>query len=278
MKKQLDFNIQFSNLWTRESFPNCLAGVHAFLEGLGSDVPRHCDPKGENARVCFGCGGCGDPEPVSVYFCLFDTMCGRSAVRLRYDGTLTRMAGMIGDSADWSGKCAVDYTTDFLFGFTGYGYRKVTDPSSFVGEAMASIDAGKPVIAESKADGGGFIAVTGYDGGEAIRSYYAVDQGENRRELIIENMPYDGFKALYFIGDRADPRHTLRDGLERIRLVMENNAEERVWDKGIEQINRLLINPTDEEYSKTDPDNFKELQKRFADTTVNRFNNHTFSV
>lgn len=277
MKNSLNFNIQFSNLWTHESFPNCLAGVHTFLEGQGSDSIKYCNPDAENKKVCFGCG-CENGDPTSVYFCLFDTMCGRSAVRLRFDGTLTKMAEMIGDATDWSGKCATDYTTDFLFGFAGYDYRKVTDTAAFKNEIIASIDAGKPIIAESVADNGGFRVMTGYEGDAAVCSHYAVNQKENRREKKTAVSAYNEFKTLYIIGEKVTPRYTLRDGLERIRLVMENNIEERVWDKGIEEINKAFVFSTNDEYGKMKPEELKALQKRIADTMVNRFNNHTFNV
>lgn len=276
MKKELNFNIQFSNLWTHDSFPNCLAGVHAFLEGQGSDTVKYCNPDDENKSVCFGCG-C-EKEPTSVYFCLFDTMCGRSAVRLRFDGALTKMADTIGDVTDWSGKCATDYTTDFLFGFVGYDYRKVTDPAKFKDEVTASINAGKPVIAESVAENGGFRVITGYDGDTAVCSHYAVDQGENKRELKTAIPAYDEFKLLYIIGEKVTPRYTLKDGLERIKLVMENNIEEKVWGKGIEEITKAFVSSTDDEYYNMDSEELKTLRKRFADTVVNRFNSHTFSV
>ena len=278
MKKSLNFNIQFSNLWDGRSFPNCLAGVYTFLEGQGSDTPGYCNPDDENKRVCFGCGSCNNnPSPTATYFCLFDTMCGRSAVRLRYDGALTKMAEMIGDSTDWSGKCGTDYTTDFLFGFAGYDYQKVIDSAAFKDEVAASVDAGKPVIAESAEDGG-FSAITGYDGDNAACSFYSVNQADNKRELITKTYLYNDFKALYVIGEKVTPRYTLKDGLERIKLVMENNVEERIWDKGVEEITKAFISSTDDEFEKMDQDGLKTIQTRFKDTLVNRFNNHTFDV
>ncbi|MCL1909501.1 MAG: hypothetical protein FWG05_01035 [Kiritimatiellaeota bacterium] len=278
MKNSIGFNIQFSNLWTHDSFPNCLAGVHAFFEGKGSDEPKYCNPNDENKRVCFGCGGCNNPEPASVYFCLFDTMCGRSAVRLRFDGAPTRMAEMIGDAKDWLGKCATDYTTDFLLGFAGYDYRKSENPADFKNEIIASVDAGKPVIAECAADNAGFRVVTGYDGDDVVCSHYAVDQGENKREMKTEVFTHDNFKALYIIIGKITPRYTVADGLERIKRVMENNLAEKVWDKGVGEITTTFVSSTDDEYRRMDPEVLKTLRNRIADTMINRFNNHTFSV
>ena len=78
---------------------------------------------------------------MSPYAFLFETMSGKSSLRLRYDGEQTAMQRQINN---------LDYTADFLFGFTGYEYRVCSDYNAFKDEIAASIDAGKPVIASTK--------------------------------------------------------------------------------------------------------------------------------
>jgi hypothetical protein len=178
MKNQLDFNIQFSNLWCH-SFPNCFAGVYVCLEKIYGDLPKKCCHASET--MCFGCACLEDPDPQSVYFVLFDTLCGRSALHLRLDGKPTEMSALIGDgdgTGGWSGKCGTDNTVDFLFGFAGYEYRKITDAAMFKDEIVTLIDAGKPVIAELVGDGS-FCVISGYEGDTPISSYYSTDQGNN---------------------------------------------------------------------------------------------------
>ena len=177
MKNSLDFNIQFSNLWCH-SFPNCFAGVYVYLEKIFGDMPKKC---GGGETMCFGCACPSNPDPQSAYFVIFDTMCGRSALHLRFDEKPTEMMALIGDgdgTGGWSGKCGTDNTVDFLFGFAGYEYRKITDAAMFKDEIVTLIDAGKPVIAELVGDGS-FCVISGYEGDTPISSYYSTDQGNN---------------------------------------------------------------------------------------------------
>jgi hypothetical protein len=274
MKNSLEFKIQFSNLWCL-SFVNCFAAAYIYLEGQEGDLPKKC---GEDS-ICFGCAGCSNPEPQSVYFCLFDTMCGRSALHLRFDGVPTEMTKLIGDgdgTGGWSGKCGTVYTTDFLFGFAGYEYRKVTDAAMFKNEIIASIDAGKPVIAECMIDNGAFRVITGYDGDMLINSYCL--NGQQLNDAPCTAPSYDELKVLYIIGDKVTPRYTLKDGLERIKRVMENNINEKIWDMGIEEINNLFISPTGGEAGQINPDELNELRNRITKTITNQFNSHTFNV
>ena len=49
LKTELDFRIQFSNLWCM-SFPNCLAAAYIYLEGLQGELPKQCNP-GSNSGI-----------------------------------------------------------------------------------------------------------------------------------------------------------------------------------------------------------------------------------
>ncbi len=88
-------------------------------------------------------------------------------------------------------------------------------PNAFRAAITASLDAGRPVIAKVKSGEGRFRVITGYDGDALISPDYANAQ---RRP---QGAPaYDELAALYLIGDKVQPRYTLKDGLERIVTVM----------------------------------------------------------
>jgi len=277
MKNSLDFNVQFSNLWCL-SFPNCFAGVYAFLEGIKFEYPKKCRG-GES--FCFGCACAAEPDPQSAYFVLFDTLCGRSAIWLRFDQKPTDMMELIGDgdgTDGWSGKCGTDHTIDFLFGLTGYEYRKLTDSALFTDAVVSSIDAGKPVVAELFAEGGSFRAVTGYDGEAFECSLYYTDQGSNTQEKQIKTYSCRDMKTLYVIGDKTAPRYGLKDGLERIKRVVESGFAGNIWDDGANAITEAYITPTDEEFGKMDPDGLNALKGRAIRAITNQFNSHTFGA
>jgi len=272
MKNSLDFNIQFSNLMGR-SFPNCFAGVYVYLENIFAELPKKCGKK-----MCFGCACSRDPQ--SAYFAIFDTMCGKSSLYWRFDGVMTDMAALIGDNSsagNWSGKCGTDYTVDFLFGFAGYEYKKITDIAMFKKEIITAIDSGKPVLVDLATDDKSFAVITGYDGNTFISSYYYTDQGKDTQEKLTTTLSCDEIKTTYTIGNKVTPRYTLKDGLERIKQVIESTFNEKVWDDGIEQVNTMFVNPTDEDLGKMNADDLNALKKRITETLTNQFHCHIFS-
>ena len=277
MKNQIGFNIQFSNLW-RQSFPNCFAGVYVYLEKLNCDMPKKCRG-GEN--MCFGCACADDPDPQSVYYTLFDTMCGRSALHLRFDGMPTEMAIKIGDgdgAGGWSGNCGTDYTVDFIFGLAGYEYQKISRGGLFKSAIESTIGAGKPAIAELASDGGAFRVITGFDADAYFSTYYYSDQGNNTQEKRTDTIGYDDIKTLYIIGGKTTPRYTLKDGLQRIKQVIESIIRDKVWDDGINGINKKIVNPADSEFAETSPEELNEFRNRVTTTITNQFNSHTFNM
>jgi hypothetical protein len=165
-------------------------------------------------------------------FFLFDAMCGRSALRYRFDGEPTEWQKRIGDTKD--GSQGSDETADILFGFAGYDYSKLTDTGAFKAAIAASIDAGRPVIANVKAEGTGrFRVIIGYDGKKILEADY-------NETLRWHKEPKKAVKpgdllALYIIGEKTAPRYTVLDGLRRIVEIMEYNASEKLWDSFIEQ-------------------------------------------
>lgn len=160
MKNQLAFNVAFSGFTTTD-FINCFTSTTMVLEGITGKDDYDCQQR--DGEPCTGCGNCRRSTAglQEQRFFVFDTMCGRSALRCRYDGEPTEMQTWIGETE--SDSCGTDDTVDFLFGFAGYAYQKLTAPDAFPAAIRASIDAGRPVIAKVKAGEGRFRVLTGYD-------------------------------------------------------------------------------------------------------------------
>ena len=272
MKNSLEFNIQFSNLMGR-SFPNCFAGVYVYLENIFAELPKKCGKK-----MCFGCACPRDPQ--SAYFAIFDTMCGKSSLYWRFDGVMTDMAALIGDNSsvgNWSGKCGTDYTVDFIFGFAGYEYQKITDATMFKKEVITAIDSGKPVLADLATNDKSFSVITGYDGDTFISHYYHTDQGKDTQEKLMDTLSCNEINTIYTIDNKVTPRYTLKDGFERIKQAIESTFNEKIWDDGINQVNTIFVNPTDENFGKMNADDLDTLKKRITETLTNQFHCHIFS-
>lgn len=72
---------------------------------------------------------------------LFDTMSGCCSLRDRYDRQPSEAKKLIGDTEEQGG---TEFTVDFLFGFAGYAYEKITDESCFQEAIAASVCAKNP--------------------------------------------------------------------------------------------------------------------------------------
>jgi len=292
MKNALDFNIQFSNLMGR-SFPNCFAGVYVYLENNFAELPKKC---GNKQNYCFGCG-CSR-EPQSAYFVLFDTLCGRSSLYWRLDGELTNIGKLVDDDnrrGSWASG-GTDYTVDFLFGLAGYEYQKITDNSKFKDEIIASVNANKPIIAElvtgkeislvyvdkpltaELISGEGYCVITGFEDEKFISCFYHTDQSKNTQEKCMTTLSSDEIETIYTIGSKIAARYTLKNGLERIKQVIEGIVNEAVWDDGIEYVNKTFINPTDDEFAKMSAAELKALEEHVKGTFQNQFNSHIFGA
>jgi len=272
MKNAIEVNIQFSNLMGR-SFPNCFAGAYVYMQNTADAMPKKC---GGKENYCFGCGCSRDTQ--STYFVLFDTLCGKSSLYWRFDGTMSDMAAQIGDNSrvgKWSGKCGTDHTIDFLFGFAGYEYKKITDATAFKDEVVAAINSDKPVLAELEED---FCVITAYDGDTFTSCYYHTDQGKNTQEKVTITLSSDEIETIYTFGNKIAPRYTLKDGLERIKRVMESTFDEKIWDDGIDQVNATFVNPVNDELEKMSADELKGLKRRFTETLTNQFHCHIFGA
>ncbi|MCU0520642.1 MAG: hypothetical protein MUF84_08125 [Anaerolineae bacterium] len=265
MKGELAFNVPFSGFTTTD-FINCFASTTMFIEGITGNDDYYCRQR--NGELCNGCGNCRASTAglQEQRFFVFDTMCGRSSLRLRFDGEPTAMQTWIGETE--ADSCGTDATVDFLFGFAGYAYDKLSDPDAFRAAITASIDAGRPVIAKVKTGEGRFRVLTGYDGELLISPDYTNAQRKP------EGAPsYDELGMLILFGDKVRPRYTFGDGLRRIRQVMEYNIGEKLWDGYIGKIGWYQPDGL----GKTDLAEKQVRMKRVADTMWYTFNSHNFA-
>jgi len=241
MINALDFNVHPSNYLEALGFIQSFASAYTFLEASanGLDISGHC----------VGCGSGGDKhhcrkdelahKRCKVFF-LFNTMCGNSALRRRFDGQETEMHRLTGDTADLGKSGGSDFTVDFLFGYTGYEYRKATD--NFKAEIAASIDAGRPVIAKFKPHD--YRVVIGYDEQSLAIPYTAEYSPALKRK---RSYCYDDIDTIFVFGEKAARRYTLLDGLKNIRRVMEYNLNEGLWDEYLSKLGKDLLKAPPEE-------------------------------
>lgn len=201
-----------------KNFIYCFTSVYMFLENI--EITGEAQERCQNGAICCGCGGCGNPR--AKYIQMFDTMCGHSATRCRYDGELSEMQKLIGGYeikknvySDYS----MDFTVDFLFGFVGYEYRNCVNKATFKNEITASINKDIPIIAKVSSNGSAsYHVITGHDGDMIT---------DSDSETVFR---YDDFEMLFVFGDKITPRYTVKDGLERVKQVMESNVNEGIWD------------------------------------------------
>jgi hypothetical protein len=176
------------------------------------------------------------------------------------------MEQMIGDINFYEG--GTDNNVDFLFGFAGYNYRQLTDSSVFIGEIVASIDEGKPVIVKVKAGNDRFRVITGYDADTLICPDFT-----NAQQKPQSAPSYDELDTIYIIGDKIAPRYTLIDGFKRIRKVMDYNINENLWGGYTEKMGLY----TADGLSRCSLEEKKSRMKRVADTMWHTFNCHNFA-
>jgi len=264
--KKLDFPYPFSG-FRDVDFINCFTCAYMFLENvdLGS-TDYQCRKMA--GKGCNSCGNCakGGSTPAWVqeqYFFLFDTMCGRSSLRLAYDGEPTQWQKRIGETEE-SG-CGTDETIEFLFGFAGYNYQKIT--GGFKAAIAASIEADKPVIARVKTGAGRHRLITGYDGKKLLEPDYKGAQKPPKRPVKV-----DDIEVLYVVDEKTQPRNTLKDGLERIVQVMEYNVSEGLWDGYIEKLGLY----TADSFGKSREEKKARLQ-RLGETMEYTWNCHNFA-
>lgn len=259
--KNLNFTIPFTG-FSDLDFISVLSSVVLYLENVTVSSDYDC-PR-ETTGNCNGCGNCkksinGIHE--QTYF-LLDTMCGRSALRCRFDDTPTKMQEWI----DEKDGCGSSDNIDFLFGFIGYDYRIVTEKAAFADEIARSLEQNRPVIARVSGSHGRFRVITGQDGDRLMEPDYKGAQ--NLPELGIT---YAEIERLYSIGEKISRRFTETDGLKRIEKIMEYNETAGLWDEYQQRMGW---------YGGMDaipPEERAVRMKRTADTMWHTFNCHNFA-
>ena len=271
MRKTLDFKVPFLPDWGGGfAFIECFVPAYIHIENIDisgiKDYP--CPPRNGRAP-CHGCGNirkgkCENAElnKVSPYHMMLGTMSGGHSLRRSYDGQPTEMEKIIN---------SIDYTVDFYFGFTGYEYRKCSDNISFKKEIIASINAGKPVIAETNASKSSFHLITGYDGDMLA---YPSDDYFYKRACPNGAPAYNEIAALYIFGDKITPRYTLIDGLKNIRKVIEYTVNEKLWDDYLVKMGGWDEYPSNDGLDKADMAEKKVRMKRMLDTIRYSMNAH----
>lgn len=152
MKNSIELKTMYCAL-ERLNFINRFNAAYLHIEM--ANHPEIYDPT--TGGFCYGCSKECKKEDIPeinkkrcAFFFMFNTMTGNSLVRRRLDGTPTEMQILMGDTPEELGGCGSDFVVDFLFGFTGYEYKKITDPLKFKEEIIKSINENKPVIARLK--------------------------------------------------------------------------------------------------------------------------------
>lgn len=265
---KMDFTIPFSG-FASTTFINCFASVYMYLENMGWQVENmtYCN-EWENGQ-CNGCGNCAT-KPQSRqerYFFLFDTMCGRSSLRCRFDSTPSEMEQLI-NSSGWNDDGGANDNIDFLFGFTGYRYHVVKDTDAFQSEISASISKNKPVIAKLRKNIVPFAVITGIDGDKIICPEFKGAQKSSDPAVT-----YDNIDTLYLIDEKSAPRYSLIDGLKRIEYVMDGCLREGIWSEYMKKIGTYGPDSLGEDQ----PEGRKARMKRLADTMWYTFNCHNFA-
>lgn len=217
MKKELDFRVPFT-AFSELNAISCFSSLYMYLEDIHGRTDYVCAVK--QGRPCCGCGNCrvSDRGLLEKFYFVFDLISGRSALRLRWDGSPTAKQELI--EADYG----TDYTLDCLYGYAGYDYTKLTDSDGFAAAIKAAINDGKPALARLRE--GGFRLITGYDGEELICPDY--DEAQKKPDKA---PAYADLAALYINGEKTGQRFTFKDGLTRAAEVLEASLNEGLWDE-----------------------------------------------
>jgi len=268
MKKTLDININYCGM---ENLNFIQRFTTAYIH-----IETHADPNGQiyDPNVGGYCFGCRSPlcemnkaeQMRCGFFFLFNTMTGNSATRRRFDNKPTEMQLLTGYNCFDEHSCGTDFTVDFLFGYTGYDYRVVTDIATFKNEIITSIDTGKPVIAKCAAHNPRFRLLSGYDGDALVCPPFRYDS-----ERTEQPPAYDDIEALYIFGDKIPRRYTLKDGLANIRRVMEYNANEKIWDDYLIKLGGCDRYPSDDGIVTASPEERRYRADQWGDSCHHNF-------
>lgn len=266
--RKIDFKIPFSG-FAATTFINCFTSAYMYLESTDFQSAKTTFCNMWVNGQCNSCGNCATkPQTLQErYFFLFDTICGRSALRNRFDDTPTPMDTMINYHGIGYDGGAAD-NIDFLFGFTGYRYHTVTDAAKFKKEITDSICADKPVITRLKDNEVDFAIIVGLDGDQIICPDFKAAQKTPNPAVS-----YDNIDTLYIIGEKEAPKYSLLDGLKRIANVMDYCLGTDIWGEYMKKIGTYGPDSLGEDK----PDGRKARMNRLASTMWYTFNCHNFA-
>ncbi|MCL2604160.1 MAG: hypothetical protein FWD90_06750 [Defluviitaleaceae bacterium] len=224
MKRILEFKFPFYR-FAGLDLCNCYASIYLFLQGVIADnTDYYCQAMTE--KSCNDCWKCADSlqeksERLNQMFgMIFD---GRwTTQRDSWTGEKTKIQKeLTGKYSDFDVKTMQEM--DFLTGFTGYNYNKIT--KGLKESVISSIDASNPVIAKLKI-GEIFRVIIGYDGDMLVEPDYR--PADNAPDT---NNPtsYDEIEYLYVFGKKIPQRYSFLDVLKAMENVMGSDFAEGIW-------------------------------------------------
>lgn len=264
MHNYADFSAPFSG-FAGATFINCFASCYVVIENLLPSATEYLCNKKLTGK-CNNCGNCRNtPEGAQEkYFMLFDMVCGRSALRCRFDGARTASEIMICERDFYDG--GTENNIEFLFGFTGYDYS-VYDNCD-IAAIDESLKRDKPVIAKVNHGESRFRVIIGRTANTLLSPDYRNAQNPPEREFSVNEVD-----KLYVFGEKRVPKYSFKDGLLRAKSVMAENLREKVWDKYCEMIGIYTANSIK---NATVNEKAKRM-KRIAETMWHTFNAHNFA-
>jgi len=221
MRKELAFKFPFYRFSSLD-FYNCYASVYLFLQGTtAKNTEYYCQAiEGKGCNECWNCRDSLQAKSEALNNLFGMIINGQWITRESWSGEKTKIRKEL-DAEYGDPKTKTDKTADFLTGFTGYSYKKITE--NFKENIVASIDSGKPVIAKIK-ENEIFRVISGYDGDSLIEpDYRPADNAPN------EPTVYDEIEYMYIFGEKIPQKYTFPDVLKLMEKVMDSDSDEKIW-------------------------------------------------
>jgi len=221
--KKLEFKFPFYRFCGLD-FCNCYASVYLYLQGTATkNANYYCQAM--SGKGCNECWNCSDSlqEKSEILNNLFGMITkGQWVARQSWSGEQTNIRKWFADEYENS----VDKTADFLAGFTGWDYKKITD--KFNKHIASSVDKGKPIIAKIKS-GDDFRVIIGYDGDKLIDpDYRPIDNPPSKPTS------YEDIEFIYIFDKKIPQKYTFLDVFKIMAKAMESDFTEKIWDDFLE--------------------------------------------
>ncbi len=211
MKNQLQYDAPFW-IWGGHGFYNSYASVYMYMQKQNGCAVALNRPEdfAENLNN------------------LFETMAGQTIMRSSWSGEPTAIQKEL-EVRFGDGSNATDRLVDFIVGFTGYEYKKIT--TELKQAVMDSINAGKPVIAKLKADdwqselGKGYRVIIGYDEDALLEPGYVYESSAAPAKPVT----YDQMECIYLFGEKTAQKYTMLDVLKQMEEIMNSDFAQGIW-------------------------------------------------